>query len=295
VECAPNLVDAGVDPAEWARTREAEGWPVLACADHLWDATRAYPHWAVTLTQFAAATTRPTITSSFANNLLRSPVEFAQAALSLQRASGGRFEAGLGAGWLEAEITGIGGRYPAPGERAARYREAMVVVRELLHHGRCTFEGEHVRVDVPMIGPAVPVPPPLVASVGGPRTIREVVPLVDRVELKISSVATRGGALELAKMPTIDRDHVKRLVGLVREVSDTVPIGAFLLVGAGDDPRVLAIKQSFGDSLMGSLLGEPEAVAEAIRSFADLGIERCQLTPYSAETFPLLAPHLAAS
>jgi hypothetical protein len=26
----------------------------------------------------------------------------------------------------------------------------------------------------------------------------------------------------------------------------------------------------------------------------ELGIERCQLTPFSADTFPLLAPYLAA-
>jgi alkanesulfonate monooxygenase SsuD/methylene tetrahydromethanopterin reductase-like flavin-dependent oxidoreductase (luciferase family) len=114
IECAPNLVDAAVDPVEWATAREPEGWMVLAAADHLWDASRAYAHWAVTLTQFAMATTRPTVTSSFANNLLRSPVEFAQAALSLQRASGGRFEAGIGAGWAESEITGIGQAFPAP-------------------------------------------------------------------------------------------------------------------------------------------------------------------------------------
>ena len=33
MECAPNLVDATVDPAAWAADRESEGWPVLAAAD----------------------------------------------------------------------------------------------------------------------------------------------------------------------------------------------------------------------------------------------------------------------
>jgi hypothetical protein len=293
IECAPNLVDGGVDPAGWAAEREAEGWPVLAAADHLWDATRAYAHWAVTLTQFAMATTRPLITSSFANNLLRSPVEFAQAALSLQRASRGRFEAGLGAGWAESEITGIGQRYPSPGERAGRYAESMHVVRELFRHGTCSFQGEFVRVEVPMIGPAVD-PPPLVASVGGPRTIREVVPLVDRVELKLSSGATRGGSLDLAKLAEVDLDHLKELVDRVRAVRDDVPIGVFLMVGCGDHPRVAGLRQMLGDSFMGSLLGEPAAVADVVRSLAGHGIERAQLTPYTPDTLALLAPHLAA-
>ena len=53
--------------------------------------------------------------SCFANNLLRSPVEFAQAALTLQRASDGRFEAGLGAGWSREEAEGIRPGVPAGG------------------------------------------------------------------------------------------------------------------------------------------------------------------------------------
>lgn len=295
IECAPNLVDATVDPSAWAREREDEGWPVLAAADHLWDHSRAYAHWAVTLTQFALSTQRTRITSSFANNLLRSPVEFAQAALSLQRASGGRFEAGLGAGWAESEITGIGQRYPTPGERAGRYAESMHVVRELFRHGRCSFEGEFVRVEVPMIGPPVDEPPPLVASVGGPRTIREVVPLVDRVELKVSSGATRGGSLDFAKLAEVDLGHLDRLVEAVRAVRDDVPIGVFLMVGCGTGARIDGLRSLLGETFMGSLVGEPESVAHVVRSLADHGIERAQLTPYTPDTLSLLAPHLAAS
>ena len=293
IDCAPNLVDATVDPVVWATAREAEGWPVLAAADHLWDATRAYAHWAVTLTQFAMCTTRPLITSSFANNLLRSPVEFAQAALSLQRASNGRFEAGLGAGWAADEITGIGLRYPTPGERAGRYAEAMHVVRSLFRDGHCRFTGTYLDVDVPGIAPVVAKPPPLVASVGGPRTIREVVPLVDRVELKLSSAATRSGRLDIGTLATVDLDHLKSLVDQVRALRPDVPLGVFVMVGCGTDPRVAALGKALSGTFMGSLVGEPERVAEVVRSFAALSISRVQLTPYSADTLSLLAPHLA--
>ncbi len=265
---------------------------MLAAADHLWDGTRAYAHWAVILTQFAMATTRPLVTSSFANNLLRSPVEFAQAALTLQRASKGRFEAGLGAGWAEAEITGIGLEYPTPGGRAGRYREAMHIVRTLFDTGSCRFTGEFYDVDVPATGPGV-VAPPLVASVGGPRTIREVVPLVDRVELKVSSAATRGGQLDLARLGTVDLDHLRHLVELVRAVDDEVPIGVFLMAGCGDHPRVTAMQSVLGESFMGRLVGHPESVAAAIRDLEAEGIGRVQITPYTPDTLSLLAPYLA--
>ena len=292
--CAPNLTDGETDPVAWSRTREAEGWPAISASDHLFDGTRAYAHWAVTLAQFAGATSRVQIGSSFANNLLRSPVEFAQAALALQRASNGRFEAGLGAGWAEAEITGIGHHYPPPGVRAGMYAEAMHIVRTLFRDRRCTFAGDHYTIDIPSIAPNVE-PPPLVASVGGPRTIREITPLVDRVELKIASGATRGGHLDFARLARIELDELRALVEQVRTVRDDVPLGVFIMVGCGDHPRLQALGDTLGDSLMGSFVGEPEAVADAVRALADVGIERVQLTPYTPETITLLAPYLASA
>jgi alkanesulfonate monooxygenase SsuD/methylene tetrahydromethanopterin reductase-like flavin-dependent oxidoreductase (luciferase family) len=116
-------------PADWARAREAEGWHGLAASDHFVTLGLAYPHLWVALTEMACATRAIPITSSFANNLFRSPVEFAQASLSLNRAASGRFEAGLGAGWVEDEIVRIGWRFP---ERAGQHR-GVQIVRELLH------------------------------------------------------------------------------------------------------------------------------------------------------------------
>ena len=172
LQFVPNYVDIGIAPATWARAREAEGWHGVAVADHLWHRERAYPHVWVSLGAMAAATTRVMLTSSFANNLIRSPVEFAQAAMTVQQASDGRFEAGLGAGWVRAEIEQIGHRYPPPPERISRYIEAITIAGELLRTRHCTYHGEYYGVDVDILGPDV-APPPLVASVGGPRSIRE--------------------------------------------------------------------------------------------------------------------------
>ena len=122
MEYVATLLNCDVDPAAWARRREDEGWDVLGCADHLFSPRRAYPHLWVTLATFAAATSRPMLTSSFANNLLRTPVEFAQAALQMQAVSSGRFEAGLGAGWDETEIIGAGLEYPPPAHEPAAMR-----------------------------------------------------------------------------------------------------------------------------------------------------------------------------
>ena len=124
VEFVANFLTAEEPVVAWAQRREEEGWHALGCADHFFSPNRAYPHLWVTLATFAAATSRVVLTSSFANNLFRSPIEFAQAALQMQAVSNGRFEAGLEQGgtrrrpWPRASTT----RLPASGPRGTPRR-----------------------------------------------------------------------------------------------------------------------------------------------------------------------------
>ena len=76
-----------VKPGTWAAAMESEGWHGVCASDHLWVGTTRYPHVFVAATQMACATRTIRITTSFCNNLFRSPVEFAQAALAIQDAS----------------------------------------------------------------------------------------------------------------------------------------------------------------------------------------------------------------
>lgn len=188
-----------VDPVNWAAQKETEGWHGICASDHLWVGPTRYPHVFVAATQMACATSRIAITTSFCNNLFRSPVEFAQAALSLQAAAKGRFEAGLGAGWSKGEIEAMGLTYPDGAGRVSRYIEALTIVRELLRTGQCTFAGKHYQVDfsgAQQLALVSDSPPPLIAAAGGPVALKQVIPLVDRVEIKASSRSTRVGHLD---------------------------------------------------------------------------------------------------
>ena len=294
MELAANYMTADVPPAQWARRREEEGWDVVACADHLFSPRRAYPHVWVTLGVFAAVTDKVTLTTAFANNLLRSPVEFAQASLEMQVVSDGRFEAGLGSGWTRDEIEGIGQTYPGPAERAERYIEAMRIVRELFDHGTCRFAGRHYRVDIPTIGPRPDRPPPLVGSLGGRRTIREIGPLVDRVELNVASPATRGGVLDLGILASIAPSHLDDVVRQVREVNPNAPLSLFVLCSIGDDERTREYEAQLAGSFLGEFFGQSGKVADALHRLADNGIARVQISPFTESSFDQLAPHLAA-
>ena len=290
-----NFMSCAIDPSAWAKAREDEGWQVLGCADHLWSATRPFPHVWVTLATMAAATSRVRLTSSFSNNLLRSPVEFAQASLQMQQVSRGRFEAGLGAGWTRDEAIGASLTYPSAAGRASRYIEAIKIVGPLLRDGHGAFTGEHYSTDVAVLGPRPDAgPPPLVASLGGARTIKHIAPLVDRVELKMISAATRDGALDVTMLAGIPRSHVSDLVAKVREVAPTVPIGLFVLCSIGTDARTKAMEDMLGDTFLGGFYGSAAKVAHNLAELADLGIERVQLSPFNDDGFEMLAPHVFA-
>jgi alkanesulfonate monooxygenase SsuD/methylene tetrahydromethanopterin reductase-like flavin-dependent oxidoreductase (luciferase family) len=278
VELVANVTSTLYDPREFAAWAEEVGFAGVSCSDHYW-LREPFPHLWVTLAAMATATSRVTLSPSFANNLFRSPVEFAQASVAMQRLSGGRYEAGLGAGWTEREMVATGQHFPSGPERARRYREALLVVRELLATGRCRFEGEHYTMDVPPMGVAE-VPIPLVASVGGPWTIRHVTPIVDRVELKFGRT-TRGGQLDLAAMASVTRAELAEMVAAVQEAKPGIPVGLFLMVAVGDDPAVRTVGDALGGNLCGEFVGEATKVRDRLASLHELGIGRVQVTEYA--------------
>jgi len=287
-----NLTTAVDDPGGWARDREAEGYDGVACSDHFWVARQhvtPFPHLWVTLATMAAATQHVILQPAFANNLLRHPVEFAQASLSMQVVSDGRFEAGLGAGWARDEMDRTGQTFPDGRTRARMFREAVQIVRELVAGRPCAFHGDHYQVDVPVLGPQPATPPPVVASVGSPWTMRNVTPLVERVELKMGR-STRSGGLDLAALASVTRDEVREMVDTVRSVNPAVLVSVLAFVACG--PDAAPMQRALGDGLYGSMVGEPSRVAEQLRSLGELGIDRVQVSQWVPGSMSAIAPHL---
>lgn len=295
IEFFPNYNTGRAEtPAEWARARELEGWHGVAASDHFFTLNLTYPHLWVVLTEMALATRDVRVTSSFANNLFRSPVEFAQASLTLNRVADGRFEAGLGAGWIEEEIVDVGWRFPSGPERAGRYIEAMQIVRMLFATGACRFRGEHYRIEIdpPGLAGLAPRPPLLVGSAGGPRTLRHVTPSVDRIEIQPNAVATRGGAVDPVVQAAIGEEHVRDAIERVRRVREDVPIGVFALVGAVERNEAAAFRAPFGDGFVSRFMGEPSSVAQALCDLEGFGFDRVQLTEMAPGTLERLRPLL---
>lgn len=292
-----------IRPSDWAAAREAERvWAGLSASDHCTAAVGAGPvpwrHLFVTLTEMASVTNTVHLSAGFANNLARSPVEFAQASLALQDYSLNRYEAALGAGWAEDEIVARGEVFPPNAARARRFRESLLVLRDLLRTGECSFSGEHYTIELSGLGPLTAVTPPLIAAVAGPWTMANIPPIVDQVELSIPGAANpmSDGKWDMSRMGQLKRDDLARACDRVREANPEVAISCAVVFGlaVGPDSPFAAMKESLGDGFIGSCFGEPAQVAETLDGLSTLGISRLTMMATTPDGHSLLAAQLPA-
>jgi F420-dependent oxidoreductase-like protein len=109
----------------------------------------------------------------------RHPAVLAKAAVTVDIASGGRLELGLGAGWFEPECEAYGIDLGPIPERFDRFEEALAVIRSLLTQPTTTFEGRFYRLKEARCEPkSLQQPhPPIVLGGKGERRL---LPLVAR-------------------------------------------------------------------------------------------------------------------
>jgi F420-dependent oxidoreductase-like protein len=109
----------------------------------------------------------------------RHPAVLANMAVTVDIASSGRLELGLGAGWFEAECDAYGIELGTIAERFARFEEALTVIQSLLSRPTTSFEGRYYRLRDAWCEPkALQQPhPPIVLGGKGERRL---LPLVAR-------------------------------------------------------------------------------------------------------------------
>ena len=152
----------GTNWAERARRVEQLGYSMLVVPDHFRDHLAPVP----ALVAAALATTRLRVGSLVFSNDFRHPAVLAKEAATIDVLSGGRFELGLGGGWLRAEYDQAGIPFDAPGTRIERLEEAVTIIKGLLagrHYTIADLEGRPTPVQRPH--------PPIAIGGGGRRTL----------------------------------------------------------------------------------------------------------------------------
>lgn len=100
-----------------------------------------------TLAVLAAETDRVRLGTMVLCNEFRHPAQLAKEAATVDVASGGRLELGLGAGWYEPDFTQSGIQFPRPGVRLERLAESIQILKGLFEGEPFSYEGKHYRID----------------------------------------------------------------------------------------------------------------------------------------------------
>ena len=203
-----------VDPAGWpalARQVEDLGWSTLTIADHFDDALAPIPG----VMAAADATTVLRVGTMVLSNDYRHPVVVAKEAATLDVLTGGRFELGIGAGWMTVDYEAAGIPLDEAGERVHRLGEAVAVLKGLWAGDPCTLEGEHYRIDglAGLPRPVTPGGPPIVIGGGGPRVLRLAGREADVVGINVN---LKAGVIDQRAFPDGTPEATDRKVGWVR-------------------------------------------------------------------------------
>jgi len=127
---------------ERARALEAMGYSTLYLPDHFGDQVGPIAG----LMAAADATTTLRVGSLVFDNDYRHPVVLAKEAASLDLLSDGRFDFGIGAGWMMSDYEQSGIPYDSPGTRIERMAEALTIFKRFFAGGEFSFEGKHYTI-----------------------------------------------------------------------------------------------------------------------------------------------------
>lgn len=259
-----------------AQAMDELGFYSLWLPDHMW--MRGFPDrsylevWS-TLCALAPVTKRLRLGTLVLCNSFRNPALVAKMASTLDCASGGRLELGLGAGWMEEEYRGYGYVFPSAKMRIEQLDEGLEVIRRLFTQERADFQGKYYSLEQAVNDPKPvqkPHPPITVGGAGEKLLLRVVATHADRWNCPMNA------APEIKrKIEALER-HCRR-VG--REMSQ-ITISEQCLVVLGRDRRDFEAKWAdakqawagFADLNNFAVSGTPERVAETLRRKVAAGV-----------------------
>lgn len=200
--------------AELARKVEGLGWSTLTVADHLDGPLAPIP----AVVAAAAATTTLRVGTMVLANDFRHPVMLAKEAATVDVLSEGRFELGIGAGWMTADYEQAGIPLERPGVRIDRLTEAVTVLRGAWSNAHFTFGGDHYST-TDLDGqpkPFTPGGPTLVIGGGGERVLRLAAREADVVAINVNLSA---GVMDERAYPGGTPEATDRKLAWIRDAA----------------------------------------------------------------------------
>ena len=182
---------------EWvqkAQRIEELGYSTLLMPDHFIEQLSITP----ALMAAAASTENLRIGSIVICNDFRHPVLLAKEAATLDFLSNGRFELGVGAGWMKNEYDALGIPYDKAGVRISRLEEALQIIHQYFSDEPVNFKGKYYSVKgnggLDSIPRSVQKPrPPILVGGGGKRVLSIAAKYADIIGIAIKTRADGAG------------------------------------------------------------------------------------------------------
>jgi probable F420-dependent oxidoreductase len=212
----------------------------------------------VALTVAAEATSSLRVGSLVFGNDYRHPVVLAKEVATLDLFSEGRFEFGLGAGWMTSDYDESGIAEDSAGTRISRMAESLAIMKSLWSTGEATFEGEHYRITGAngFPEPAQRPHPPIIIGGGGRRVLGIAGREADIVGVNPSLAA---GYIGREVLETTTADFYRQRVEWIREAAgarfDTLELQCLTFV-----VQVVPNRDEAAAQLAGAMSVTPEHV-----------------------------------
>ena len=288
---------------QWAdRARQIEdlGYATLLIGDH--PVGGSFGPFSA-LTAAAAATTTLRVGCTVFANDYRHPVVLAKEAVTLDLLSDGRFELGLGAGWIKREYDQVGFAFDPPRTRVGRLSEAVHLLRRLWSGETVVFAGQHYRLDGVVLSPRPTRPLHLFIGGGGKRLLSlageeastvgilaKALPDGSGLDLgsdTLATVSTRIGWVRAAAGEGFAQIELAALIQKVVVTDDRESAAATLANERGLTPSQVLASPYF-------LLGSIDAIAAQVEALrAHCGISYLSVFPRDVETFAPVVARLA--
>ncbi len=299
------MAHAAGDAAWWtqlAQRVEQLGYSILLATDHFTESFAPVP----ALAAAGAVTQKLRLGTAVFCNDYKHPVVLAKEVATLDVLSQGRFELGLGAGWMKFDYEAAGMPYDEPKVRIDRMEEGLHIIKALLADGPVHFEGQHYRIR-DLEGKPKPVQrphPPIFIGGGGKRMLSVAARQADIVGINAD---LRGGVVDAQVFEQLSLEGAQQKVQWVRDAAGQrfddleLTMTSFVTI-ITDDPHAAASKSAdkmglSAEALLNSpytLIGNVEQVADKIqRRREQLGISYSTIMADSIEAFAPIVERLA--
>jgi len=251
-----------------ARAADAGPWESIWVFDHFHTVPQptmetTFECWTITAT-LARDTKRVRIGQMVGCNGYRNPALYAKIASTVDVASNGRLDAGIGAGWYEHEWRAYGYGFPETRDRMRAFREACQIIHKMWTEDKPTFQGEYYSIDGPINEPKGVQNPKIPLWIGGGG---EKVTL--RLVARYGDACNVGGGDPTTVKQKLDilREHCETVGRPYDEITRSTSLNCFVLK-PGEDPETATAAArgdiAFADYSKTYMVAEAAAIQERV-------------------------------